>query len=252
MKKILCLFSALTLVLSSCSSDDASSPILIKKIIEKDIDGDNFTVSYTYNGNKISEETGQDGDHTYQITYSYDGDLLTSMTEASGGQVDVITTFTYNANILKTVLVDEVDASQHYITKTSYTHNTDGSVSYEKVDVDNGTKAESNKRTGKLTFTEGNLIKEENVYSSGKSTIVYEYDTKNNPFKNVVGVGLLLDNSELGYSKYNKTKQTTTSSYDNSTMIYTSTFTYDGNDFPTEAKHFDKNGAAEGTTQYFY
>ena len=252
MKKILCVFGALCMLLSSCSSDDDSSLILIKKIVEINNDGDNFTVNYTYDGNKISEEAAQEGDHNYKVTYSYDGNLITSMAESSNGHIDVITTLTYNGNNLQTILVDEIDGTKHYITKTYYTHNVDGSFAYKKVDVNQETKAETNVRTGKLTYTDGNLVKEENVNSSETSIIVYEYDTKNSPFKNVVGVDLLLDNSELGYSKHNKIKETTTSSLSSSNLVYTSTFSYDGNDFPTEVKHFNKEGKTEGSTQYFY
>ncbi|MBF4494388.1 hypothetical protein IR010_17715 [Flavobacterium sp. MR2016-29] len=252
MKKILYLFCALTLALSSCSSDDASSSVLIKKIIEKDIDGDDYTVNYTYDqGNKISEETVQDGASTYKIMYSYDGNLINSITQVSGGHVDILTTLTYNATNLLAVLVDETDGKNHYLTKTYYKDNFDGSISFRKVHIDEVTRAETALSTGKLSYTDGNLVKEETTNTSETSTIVYEYDTKNNPFKNVLGIEFLLDNAELGYSKHNKTKETTTSS-PGSNLIYSSAFTYDGNDFPMEAKHFDKDGKTEGTTQYFY
>ncbi|MDQ5929453.1 MAG: hypothetical protein QG594_1232, partial [Bacteroidota bacterium] len=59
MKKILCLFGALTFALTSCSSDDDSSGspssdlVLLKKTITTNSDGEKITSIYKYDGNKI-------------------------------------------------------------------------------------------------------------------------------------------------------------------------------------------------------
>lgn len=254
MKKILCLFSALSLVLiSSCSSDDSSSnesSILIKKIVEIDNDNTTFTVEYTYDGKKLIKEVGKEEGYSNVINYTYNGDLITKMSETDDDGLISTTELTYDGNKLKTMLVTEKNSNGTYINKTTYTHNSDGSVSYSRVSVDPVTKEESNTVLGKLTYTSGNLVKEESGTGLSLMTIVYEYDTKNNPYKNVTGAELLLDNSEIGYSKHNKIKETTASAY--SDRVSSSTFIYDGNDFPTESKSFDKTGKLEGTTQFFY
>ena len=53
MKKLLYLFSASLLVLSSCSSDDdTTATVLVKKVSYVSI-WDSYTVDFTYSGNKI-------------------------------------------------------------------------------------------------------------------------------------------------------------------------------------------------------
>jgi len=250
MKKILVLFGALAILSASCSSDDDVSSVLIKKIIETDLNGNTYNkVDYTYNGQKIQEEIHSEKAYNYKRTYSYDENLISSIAETSEGKVVTITDFTYNGNELKTKLVTEFYETQKIITKTYYTHNIDGSVSYKIVSVNAQTNEETDPINFKLTFSDGNLIKEE-LAGLQTRTVVYEYDTKNNPLLNIKGFAELLDNTELGYSKHNKTKQTTNSS-NSGTSVYSSVFTYDKKDFPVEAKHFDQGGAA-GSTQYFY
>ena len=76
MKKIGLAFSALLLILSSCSSSDSSSPssgTLLDKVIETYDDGTVETFNYIYNGNKIVRITTDFGQET---VYTYAGDLI--------------------------------------------------------------------------------------------------------------------------------------------------------------------------------
>ena len=79
MKKIALVFSALILILTSCSSDDENNSnqnlILLKKSISTGLSGNVRTTDYVYDGNKIvSATTG-----TLRFNYFYTNDLITKI-----------------------------------------------------------------------------------------------------------------------------------------------------------------------------
>jgi hypothetical protein len=250
MKKLLCLFSASLLVLASCSSDDTNSSdsatsILPKKVVNV-YGKETSTSQITYNGNKLVSVVNDEGEKSI---YTYTGDLVTKIEEMdSKGGLDDTTEYTYISGKLATALEKEVGASNYY--KTEYTHNSDGTVSYKEFTVDAKTGVANTNSTpviGKCTFKDGNLVKK--VYSYGvgsENTSTYEYDTKNNPFKNVLGFNLLL-NDESSVNNLVKRTQVDGSS----TYISTNTFKYDSNGFPTEVVGLE-DGQSDGTTFYTY
>jgi hypothetical protein len=248
MKKLLCLFSASLLVLASCSNDkesDSASSILVKKIVNV-YKTETSTSQITYNGNKLVSVVDNDGEKS---SFTYTGDLITKIEEMdSKGVLDNTTEYTYISGKLATALEKEVGATNNY--KTEYTHNSDGTVSYKEITVDAKTGVVNTNNTavtGKCTFKDGNLVKK--VYSYGvgsENTSTYEYDAKNNPFKNILGFNLLLDNEP---SVNNMVKRTQVSG--SSTYISTKTYKYDSNGFPTEVVGLE-NGQSDGTTLYTY
>ncbi|WP_426486227.1 hypothetical protein [Flavobacterium sp. 2] len=258
MKKILSLFSALVLVLSSCSSDDSKeSSVFVKKIIEVDKNGNSFTTDFTYDGTRKDRETVKNNNtgETYYMDYSYnrEGMIASVLKSTTDGQALVLTELTYNDVSLKTILQTEFINGKKNIKKTYYSTGIrfgNETVTYKTVDVDEDNNAETNPVQGRLTLEDGKIVKDE-IIGAQATTIVYEYDTANNPFKNVKGVEALLGNFDLGYSNFNKVKETSTTSSD-LPKINSSTYSYDGKNFPTGAKHFDKDGNIKGSTQYFY
>ncbi|MTH16427.1 hypothetical protein [Flavobacterium sp. LC2016-01] len=256
MKKFLPFFSALVLILNSCSSDDSKeSSVFVKKIIEVDKNGTSYTTDFTYDGTKKNRETVTNNEtkEVYYMDYSYYSDGLISSVLKSNtkGYPLILTELTYNGDFLKTVLVTEFAGTKKIIKKTYYAAVLTNSYTYKTVDVDENNNAESNAIIGKLSIEDGKIVKDE-ATGFKTSTTLYEYDSNNNPFKNVKGVNSLLGNFDLGYSTYNVIKQTATSSVSNSPVIYSTTYTYNGKNFPTEAKQFDKDGNVESSTQYFY
>ncbi|KAF2510183.1 hypothetical protein EYY60_11780 [Flavobacterium zhairuonense] len=259
MKNILSLFSALALVLSSCSSDDSKeSSVFVKKIVEIDSDGTSYTTQFTYDGVKKDRETiinNATNKVEYYMDYSYnsEGTIASVLKSTTDGKPLVLVELTYNDIYLKTILQTEFVSGKKNIKKTYYSIGIrfgNETVTYKTVDVDENNNAESNPVQGKLTLEDGKIVKDE-ITGAQTTTIVYEYDMANNPFKNVKGVEALLGNFDLGYSKFNKVKETSTTSSE-SPKIKSSTYSYDGKNFPTEAKHFDKHGNIKGSTQYFY
>ena len=247
MKKLLYLFSASLLVLSSCSSDDDTTATVLLKKASYVSTGESFTTDFTYSGNKLVSWVDSFGD---KKTFTYTGDLITKIVDTDDkGNVDYTTEFTYTNGKLTSEI--SLETGDDYKYKTKYVHNTDGTISFEEFRVAVATgKEEEYGDIGKYTFKNGNLVKIEKSYYGTNSSETYEYDAKNNPFKNVVGFNLFVNDEEGAYVN-NIVKRTYSNS--NSTGTYTNTYEYKYNaeGFPTEQKDF-YNGASDGTTTYTY
>lgn len=254
MKKFLCLLSAVALVFVSCSKDDndSSSPvssILVKKIIDIDIDGSSSTRNYEYNGNKIVSMT----EGGLLSKYTYAGDYITKIEEFdTEGKVDLTTEYSYTNGKLASS-VGKNTGSENY-DKTTYIHNADGTVTYTNFRGNSKTGIEqADGVTGKCTFQNGNMVKLEVFYDGGEDSYVYEYDTKNHPLKNVTGFGLLLDDETLVNNLVKKTA-TSVSGAKIRTIITTYGYKYDANNYPTEKVESYQSGdfVSTQTTQYAY
>lgn len=251
MKKILCLFSALALVVSSCSSDDAadaSASVKPSKIAYSYSDPkENYFTEVKYEGDKLVSETDDDG---YTIKYSYVGDLIAKTEEFGADKVLKTTTeYSYSAGKLASETVKNVGATQFY--KTKYTQNGDGTVSFEEFNINAATGAEAEGgKVGKYTYKDGNLVKyESSYYGKPNSTYTYEYDSKKNPNTNVTGLKLLTGMEESA-SANNVVKITGTST--GLASVSTFSYLYNNNNFPTEKKHFSDNGTLTETAQFTY
>ena len=246
MKKLLYLFSASLLVLSSCSSDDDTTATVLLKKASYVSTGESFTTDFTYSGNKLVSWVDSFGD---KKTFTYTGDLITKIVDTDDkGNVDYTTEFTYTNGKLTSEI--SLKTGDDYKYKTKYVHNTDGTISFEEFKITVATGVEEEDESGKYTYKDGNLVKKEKKsYNGYESSVTYEYDAKNHPFKNVLGFNLLL-NDEESYLN-NIVKRTYSNS--NSTGTYTNTYEYKYNaeGFPTEQKDF-YNGASDGTTTYTY
>ncbi|KAF2510182.1 hypothetical protein EYY60_11775 [Flavobacterium zhairuonense] len=240
MKKILCLFGALTLLLTSCSSDDSgSSVVLLKKEITTDSDGDKVTTDYKYDGNKIISATVQGT--TTGIYFTYTGDLITKMEFKYEGVVEQVNKYEYDSNG-KLISFIRVEPLEENGSKEVYTYNSDGSISitaYSGTDLAQ-TTADG---TGKITFVNGEIDKIALTYGPTRS---YTYDDKNNPYKNV-----------LGYDKISFTDGEAEGILHNIVSVKNGTkvtesyvFTYNGDGYPV--KSVDTDGSGVATTEYFY
>jgi len=232
---ILALLFIATLI--SCSSDNGSdtninpsNTILVKKIIKTYGPNAVDILTYKYDGNKIVSKTWDGGAITY---YTYTGDLITKIeTKVANNMLGSSYEYTYlNGKVAKVVEKENGETDSR-----TYTYNANGTVSYIR------TRTGSQNTTGLLTFENGNLVKNE----EGTSIYIFGYDTKNNPFKNVLGFNLLLySNPEDMFSKNNMTQIEVPG---NSMDYYT--FKYDANGYPTERT--GDNPYFPETYQYFY
>jgi hypothetical protein len=189
---------------------------------------------YTYTGNVITKETCP----TFTYEFAYENGKLAYYTEK----------FTGDNNFIKVV----------------YTYNTDKTISFKKYRVLDTSEREI--ATGTLTFKNGNLVKKEFLDKQSSKIItkitLKEYDTQNNPYKNILGFDLLFDDerffSNLNNNANNIIKTTTTSSdmkqfFSDSLAknIRKYEYKYNSNDFPIARSEFDKNGN-NYTLEYFY
>lgn len=247
MKKLLYLFSASLLVLSSCSSDDDTTATVLLKKASYVSTGESFTTDFTYSGNKLVSWVDSFGD---KKTFTYTGDLITKIVDTDDkGNVDYTTEFTYTNGKLTSEI--SLETGDDYKYKTKYVHNTDGTISFEEFRVAVATgKEEKYGDIGKYTFKNGNLVKKEKSYYGTNSSETYEYDAKNNPFKNVVGFNLFVNDEEGAYVN-NIVKRTYSNSNSTGTSTNTYEYKYNAEGFPTEQKDF-YNGASDGTTTYTY
>lgn len=247
MKKLLYLFITGLLVLTSCSNDDKSSPILLKKRTHTANDGVLSYEDMVYDGDKIISITDQGG---AVVKYTYTGDLISKTEKVNvNGKVTSTTEYTYTSGKLASSIQKGTDAKFYY--KTKYTHNTDGTVSYDQFKGTVATGGEEDYGNGKLTFKDNNLVKLELIKSGSQR--VYEYDVKNNPLKNVAGLGLLLEN-ETAVNNVVKKTITSGSGAAVRTDIVTYSYKYDANNYPIEEVQTYKSGdfVVTETTKYVY
>lgn len=253
----------------ACSkTEDNQSQIENTTLLKTMVEG-NQTVNFSYNGFKLAEVTNV-GAATKQI-FTYEGDLITNIKyfNTATNKTDIIKSYTYENNKLKTFIDDEV--SSDFITKCTYTNEADGTVSYIKNEINKTTQDEELKSSGVLTFTNGVLTKDDtreikypactNVYSRG---YVNEYDDKNSFFRNIVGLDKLYD-VKNSYSKHNLLKnyeytRTGERIGDDPNHVLTTvndkpktrTYSYNTSNYPTECSFYDADGVLKRTIKYVY
>ncbi|PWA07769.1 hypothetical protein [Flavobacterium laiguense] len=250
MKKLLYLFGASLLVLSSCSSDSSDSigeTILLIKEITSDSYGGTHII--TYDGNKIVKEE-RSATETNTRTYIYDGDLIIKekIVRKNGWDFWEITSVEYNyENGKLTSLLSKSSDSwtsdgtslhdrNNY--KFDYVYNSDGTITAKNYTFDSQGNAKILYLI-KYFFQNGNLVKSEYCDIDGTilSTSIYKYDNKTNPFSNIVGFGQLYDQHGYEISKNNLVEYTLVSS------TYTKTvknkYTYNSNGYPEKISTSD-------------
>lgn len=192
MKK-LCFFLSLSAVLfTSCDGGadltpydpNSSQSAIVQKIIETDDSGSNLTINFNYEGTKIVNYVDSDGGSG---VFTYVGNALTRIDFYEGPDLAESDIFTYNSAGKITSHLNLIHAND-YAEREDFTHNADGSVSYNAFW---GTVLEQPnvEGQGKLFFTNGEVSKKETYFDDlVLSSETYSYDSKNNPWKNVLGL----------------------------------------------------------------
>jgi hypothetical protein len=284
MKKIIYNFSLILLFVVSCSKPDDSKStnansstnlILPKNIIITYSNGTFAETNSTYNGNKIVESltTNSSNNSVEKTTYTYTGDFITRKTgnfyykdyTYENGKIKNIVTYLQTPSNGQLVIIGK--------SRVTYTYNANGTISRQSYNIDiyNGQEFLDNNGTSTLTVLNNKIIKHVVTGSTNSSTsittVTYEYDAKNNPFKNVLGLDVMLfDNPQLSpvpinnlTKDYRVNVETFNSGVIN-TYIVTKThqYVYDNQDFVKEDKEYlDANANSPGvglrsTTTYSY
>lgn len=250
MKKSLYFLSLVVLFLTSCSSDSESSDeplLLLKKIVTVSNDSSR-TISFTYNGTKLNT-IELDG---FVLQHTYSGNKIVNVKRYSGEMLEGETFYEYDnlGRVSSELFVYYVsDFSQ----KKIYTYNSNNTISYQMLSGDQFTQT-PNGYSGLINQgTNGEVLKVE-VFNQGVifNTDVYTYDTKNSPYKNIVGYDKLPINTDkifnvLTSKNFNVNQEINT----NSIFDYT----YNSNNFPTERNQSFYNSEGElssVSSTYFY
>lgn len=278
MKKLYFL-AALFVILTSCSNDSDSvveEPIVIEKPIVSEplpvdpipvpvIPVDTTTVPLTV----LYIDALSDIDNKYLDTNNYDGNKILSVKSNSNktlftyegnrivkqvrfykdkSGIEVKSTeveYTYENGKLKTRLLKQRFSNSYpdgsYIRKTIYSHTSDNLISFVEYSIDSDFKFETKVSEGHLIYKNGNLIEEKMITNSATTIRKYEYDSKNNPFKNIRGFNLLL-NEISSFGKNNVTKVSLNSTEYSAPATYLSTFIYNENEYPVKYTSFAKDG----------
>ncbi|HSD14889.1 MAG TPA: hypothetical protein VLB74_09600 [Flavobacterium sp.] len=259
MKKLIYAFSALALLFASCSSDsdsssnDSSATVLLKKIIETDWDGAVTTSILTYNGDKLQRITNDDG--TYEV-YTYSGDLITkseSFDENDARYEAFVYTYNSESKLIEAKWLDYLGEGGGS-SKVLYTHNSDGTVSYEEFTGDVSSQTEFY-REGKIY---SDKIEEYAPEFDGTPahtiTHTYTYDDKNQPMKNVKGY----DKIWFAFTDYgtnylnNMTSNLHTTTLGVNQPISSTVYTYNSQNYPITETETQQGSEHVIAVQYFY
>jgi len=242
MKKILCLFSALSIALmTSCSSDDstevASETLLPTKIVETTVENGksgSLDYTFTYDGNKLKQISLSDAS---KYVYTYTGDVITKVEEFKSSVLQSTDVYAYEGGKLASKITTYAFGSTPP-QKLTFVYNANGTVNANQSEIIN--KQEIKYDTTTLyTFANGNIVSSEYI-NGEREKITSTFDDKKSPFTNITGVKLLLDLDENFdfYSANNTVKNVTVQTDALGKVVLTATVTttnkYNANNFLTE------------------
>lgn len=234
---IIGLLSVFLITLSSCTNEnvDQTQVQLLKKIVEISVDGSSNTTLLSYDGNKIVNIDKFDK----HSEFYYTGDLITKIVESdkTNQHVNTLQYLYLNGQLSK------ITSSDNYV--INYIHNSDGSVSYEKLTKDSQNK-DVKINHGTLNFQSGNLIKDDKFLDDAgqgilaKNSISLEYDYKNNALNNILGFEKLLNysktispNNDVASTETSYVKHLAEDQVISSIKTYNNKYTYNLNGYPT-------------------
>ncbi|WP_417942284.1 hypothetical protein [Flavobacterium sp. RS13.1] len=256
MKKFLCLFSALSVVLlSSCSSDDnnsdggSSSTALPSKITVTTVeDGDTGTLDYTftYDGNKLKQISLSDAS---KYVFTYTDNLITKVELYKSGILFSTYVYAYDNSGKLNSRITTRAFSSYSKDKLTLVYNANGTVTVNASQIVDGEEGEYYESTI-YTFANGNITSTEAIYDDEYSKkITSTFDNKKSPFVNVTGLKLLLDldldtDDVFDFYSVNNTltnKTVDTNEGEVETAEVTFTNKYNSSDFLTEVFSGDAN-----------
>ena len=227
MKKLLYLFSAIALILTSCSSDDDSnnaSVVLLKKAIDTYEDDSTYTTEYEYSGNKIIRSYDSEGEY---VLFTYTGNLITKLEFfLPDDTLEQVETYSYDSSDRLISFVRVFPTDTDWGNRETYSYNANGTVTanYYSGDYDSQTNLDD---TATITISNNSVT--QISYTSGR-TLTYTYDSKKNPMINVLGLDKLIFTDGEGGSATNNVLTVVDSE---GWLSSTGTLQYNDQDFPT-------------------
>lgn len=230
------------LILQGCSfnepitKDDivAASSIKCKTFTYTELT-DHFREEFIYDGNKISEikEYVNDIFDGNTIIY-YDGNLPIAYKRYVKNKVlmwEGTSKYSNSGQLVSRIDLDW-EGWKNVGTKTEYIYNSNGTITAKSYSGDekNQTKLEY---ITTYTVVNDMIMSKSSVSGTDIRTETYTYDTKNGPFKNVIGL-TIFDRGAWYGQKHNLIKEIVTSANFQHENIYE--YTYNSDNFPTELR----------------
>ncbi|MBF4519189.1 hypothetical protein IRZ71_22790 [Flavobacterium sp. ANB] len=242
MKKFLLLFCAISLALTSCSSDDDSSDsVLLKKVVITG-SGGKTTVNYTYDGNKLVSVV--DDFKVINMHYTYTGDLITKIDfKLPDGSIEQTNSFSYGTDGKLTTFVRvEFDEDDFKGYKEVYTYNANGTISVKAYSGDDKTQTNAT-GTSTITFVNGDVSE---ITSTNSPNHKYTYDDKNNSAKNVLGLDKIAFVDGEGTDVFHNELSDTS----DGEVWSTYSFTYNSDGYPEKSTSNEEG--EDFTSEFFY
>jgi hypothetical protein len=226
------------LIFVSCTNDDdvnpmseSSHPILVKKIITKDVINNSIinVTEFEYDGNKISKSSDQ---NDYTIIYTYTGDLISNIKIYHSNILTIEYLLVYeNNNLIESKYISYIE---NVCEKRLYTYNLNGTVDFIYYKGDLSTQNTFYK-SGSIIIQNGEVIEivvQDFINSNNSRSTTYTYDNNNNPHKNVMGFSKLKVELDRTGGSF-KNPILTSSNYNNGMMSTTDfTYTYNSSGYP--------------------
>lgn len=203
MKRLSLILGMMTMgILASCSTDEFDTDVTtdaadaaklnqkgvyLKRIVTTTNAGSTVNTSdYLYSGSKLARINSSDGTH---VVYTYTGNLITERAYYYNNTLNTKEIFQYNDNS-QLLSYRRVNPSNTVLYTALYQYNSDGTVSVSG--YRGSTVVESSKIVNRKVFVvNGQVNKIENYTISNGSAVTevlnYTFDTKNSPFKDILG-----------------------------------------------------------------
>lgn len=224
--------------------------ILLKKITVTDLNGEVYSVEFTYSGKKLAQSINSNGT---RVVYTYEQDLLVKEETFNGTTLVDKATYVYDisSNLITYI---EFDYESTTADRWVYVHNSNGTISFENYtgDLAEQTEAVSTGTISATQYVENNI----NPITQLPEVItdVFTYDSKNNPFKNVTGFSKIIFTGSDSTSNYLNNILTVTSQIDDTTPVVANnnTYVYNANNFPISSSTTTIGGVLSSTQKYTY
>ncbi|WP_298288962.1 hypothetical protein [uncultured Lutibacter sp.] len=245
MKNLLFIFSLSFIFLFSCSSEnnddtaiDDNSLVLVKKIETSE----GFTMNLFYNENKLIETIAERNNFYSATKYTYAGSLISKIER-------------YNENNQPTGYFESYEYNNNKLIKRKiYSNNNlveEWNLTYinNKIRMYHPTNSEGEYWLYYLD-SNNNVVKFETYYNNQVvQTSIITYDNKNNPYKNVLGLNLFIND----WFEVSNNNQITATIETNSENYYSNhTYQYNPQNYPVSAIVFDSDDNSEVFYTYYY
>ena len=246
----------LFLLTISCSSSDADAPsnqtiddsILLKRMIQTTTGSVQNVVStdFTYSGNKLVTITN---DNDFIQRYFYTGDLITRMEwTVDNSGIPIVYVYSYNNND-QLVMMTKTDNLVNQSLRITYAYNSDNTIILNAYSRTENSEEEFDSSSKYYMNDSNDIVRIEDYDQSGTlitKTTTFVYDSKNNPFKNVLGWGKLLIGRRGFYANV-------TSMVSSIEGTQTSTYQYNNDAFAiAESRSYSGNPGVVDALQYIY